>query len=94
MSTFRFSALLLSMSCLACLAASAQSISVKIEGDNLRVEAPDLHFLQGRPFERLRNGATLVYTIKLAVIGRDAAKPAFVLRERFTVSYDLGLGFA
>lgn len=56
-------------------------------GTEVRVSAPTLHFLTGKPLERVRNGATVAFDVQLSLQGAGT-----VLRrtlERFVISYDL-----
>jgi hypothetical protein len=73
----------------AALASSAQDLSVRLAGDQLRISAPKLHFLIGKPLENLRNGASVAFDVQVSILG-DARQS--VLRrsfERFVLSYDL-----
>jgi hypothetical protein len=66
-----------------------QEVAVRMAGDQLRVSAPKLHFLTGKPLESLRNGASVAFDIQVSILG-DARQS--VLRrsfERFVISYDL-----
>ncbi|MDP2997653.1 MAG: hypothetical protein Q8N47_09200 [Bryobacterales bacterium] len=59
------------------------------KGDALLVSAADLHFLDGKPLERLKNGAPVSFDFQLsllAVADRSNLRRTF---ERFTFSYDL-----
>lgn len=59
------------------------------DGDNIYVSAPQLHFLTGRPLERLKNGASVMFLSQLTV-STDAHTTIFRrLPERFVVSYDI-----
>jgi hypothetical protein len=67
----------------------AQEIVVRLAGDHLRVSAPKLRFLTGKPLESLRNGASVAFDIQVSILG-DGRQT--VLRrnfERFVISYDL-----
>jgi hypothetical protein len=83
--------LLLSMILLTCarMQANAQILTVERHGDFLRITAPQLHFLSGKALERLHDGSTVNYVMKLTVAAAHYGKPAFTLQERFSVSYDL-----
>lgn len=69
---------------------AAEPFTVSYDGDNLRVAAPSLHFLSGKPLERLKNGDTVTYLSQLTLY-RDAfvtpLRRANV--ERFVVSYNI-----
>jgi hypothetical protein len=68
----------------------ADNLAVSFDGDNLRVAAPGLHFLVGKPLQRLKEAATVTYLSQLTLFG-DAQ--GTVLKrspiERLVVSYDL-----
>jgi len=61
---------------------------VERQGDQLRMSAPQLHFLEGKPLEQLHNGAAVTYVFSIALTA-DRGAPAFHLQVRFIVSYDL-----
>jgi hypothetical protein len=69
---------------------AAPALAVSFDGDNLRVATPDLHFLVGKPLERLKDAATVTYLSQLTIFS-DAY--GTVLKrspiERLVVSYDL-----
>jgi hypothetical protein len=68
---------------------AAESLEVKYDGDNLHVSAPSLHFLIGKPLERLKDGASVAYVAQLTLLSDDHVT---VLRRRpgrFVVSLDL-----
>jgi hypothetical protein len=71
-------------------ARAADSLGVTFDGDNLHVSAPNLHFLTGKPLQRLKDGATVVYLSQLTLFRDRWVTP---LRrtpiERFLVSYDV-----
>jgi len=68
---------------------AATSLSVSFDGDNLRVGAPNLHFLTGKPLERLKDAATVTFVSQLTLFS-DAQGTVFKrATERLIVSYDL-----
>jgi hypothetical protein len=67
----------------------AQSIDVSFDGDNLRVSAPSLHFLTGKPLERLKDAATVVFLSQLTLFAENHDMAIRRVPERFVVSYDL-----
>jgi len=70
-------------------ARAVESLEVSFDGDNLRVAAPGLHFLTGKPLERLRDGATVTFLSQLTLFS-DAQGTVFKrVAERLVVSYDL-----
>lgn len=73
----------------ACLGVLAQDLALRRMGEELRVMAPRLHFLTGKPLERMRNGASVTYDMQLSIFGEN--RQAILRRgfERFVLSYDL-----
>jgi hypothetical protein len=73
----------------ACVAVLAQDVAVRRVGEELRVGAPRLHFLTGKPLERMRNGASVTYDMQVVVFAEN--KQVILRRgfERFVISYDL-----
>jgi len=68
---------------------AGQSLTVRIDGPQLRIAAPRLHFLVGGALSRLHDGATVKYAFQLEA---KADKNGIVLartQEQFAVSYDL-----
>lgn len=73
----------------ACLCVLAQDLVLRRSSDQLRVSGPKLHFITGKPLERMRNGASVTYDMQLTIFGDNRQT---ILRrgfERFVVSYDL-----
>jgi len=73
----------------ACLCMLAQDLVLRRSADQVRVSAPRLNFLTGKPLERMRNGASVTYDMQLIVFADNRVS---ILRrgfERFVVSYDL-----
>jgi hypothetical protein len=73
----------------ACLGVLAQDLALRRTGEELRVTAPRLHFLTGKPLERMRNGASVTYDMQLVIFAEN--RQAILRRgfERFVLSYDL-----
>jgi hypothetical protein len=69
--------------------AHAQLLKVERHGDYLHVFAPQFHFITGRALNKLHDGSAVTYVITLSTVPEHAEKAAFILQERFTVSYDL-----
>jgi hypothetical protein len=67
----------------------AQSLTARIDGDELRISAPRLHFLIGEALERLHDGATVNYDFELTVRIEKAGPPTAIVKQRCAVSYDL-----
>ena len=73
----------------ACLVVLAQELVVSRRGDELRVVAPNSHFVTGKALERMRNGASVSYDMQLTILAENRQ---VILRrgfERFILSYDL-----
>jgi hypothetical protein len=71
------------------LGLSAQALRVRLDGDDLRISAPQLRFLSGKPLEKLRDGASVVFLAQLSIsmeVNAPAIKRAV---DRFVVSYDV-----
>jgi hypothetical protein len=68
---------------------AAQSLTPRMEGGQLRLSAPRLHFLIGEALARLHNGATVNYEFELTLRTEKAATPIAVVKSHFAVSYDL-----
>ena len=68
---------------------AAERLAVSFDGDNLRVAAPQLHFLTGKSLSRLKDAAVVVYLSQLTIF-RDNGTTVFRRTpERLAVSYDL-----
>jgi hypothetical protein len=71
------------------LGISAQTLSVRLEGDYLRVGAPRLDFLRDSPLERLKDGKSAAYLAQLTVsTGTDRIVQGRSILH-FVVSYDI-----
>jgi len=81
--------LLLSLGATLSLGLAAPSLQVRLDGDDIRVSAPHLKFLTGKPLERLKDGASVTFLAQLSLstdVNALAVKRAV---DRFIVSYDL-----
>ena len=69
--------------------AQSARLIVERDGDRLRISAPQLHFLDGRPLEQLHDGrsVTYVFTVSLQVERGQAGGPR--LTRQVVFSYDL-----
>lgn len=71
-------------------ARGTDGLSVTFDGDNLHVFDASLHFLNGKPLERMKDGASVAYLSQLTVF---SDRGVTVLRrspvQRFVVSYDI-----
>lgn len=84
-------------SVLLAMAISVSSLAVHMDGNFLRVSAPQMQFLAGKPMDRLHDGATVGYIAQLSVstdrnstvYARSVARFAFsydIWEERFSVT--------
>jgi hypothetical protein len=67
-----------------------RKLSARLDGDLLRVSAPNFSFLSGKSLERLKDGASVGFIAQLTV----SRSPNYVLADarsvaRFAVSYDI-----
>ena len=70
-------------------ALAAERLSVIWDGDDLHVAAPQLHFLAGKPLERLKDGASVVFLTQLTLTTDRFDSILRRTPERFVFSYDL-----
>ena len=68
---------------------AAEPLAVSFDGDNLRVAAPGLHFLTGKPLERLKDAATVTFLSQLTLFSDAQGRCSNGRPERLVVSYDL-----
>ena len=70
-------------------ALAAEPLKVQYDGDNVHIAAPGLHFLEGRPLERLKDGDVAAYIAQIDLL--DEARSVVVKQQkgRFVVSFDL-----
>jgi hypothetical protein len=64
---------------------------IRREGpSSLRVSAPQIRFLTGKPLDQLKNGATVSFALQVSITSSELAS-TFLGRmfDRFVVSYDL-----
>jgi hypothetical protein len=71
------------------LGLSASALRVRLDGDDLRVAAPQFRFLTGKPLEKLKDGATVVFLTQLSISTEGNAPAVKRAVDRFVVSYDL-----
>jgi hypothetical protein len=76
---------------IACLAATvaAQALAVRIDGDQLRLSAPRLHFLTGDALARLRDGAAVQYRLQVTLRTEKNGPEVARAVHDFAISYDL-----
>lgn len=72
-----------------CLCLGAEELLVRLAGDHLRVTAPKLSFLTGKPLERLRDGHSVAFNMQLSALGESKTSVLRRSFERCVVSYDL-----
>lgn len=70
-------------------ARAADSMKVTYDGDNLHVAAPTLHFLTGKPLERLKYGDVVAYVAQLELLNESRTALVRPQKGRFVVSYAL-----
>jgi hypothetical protein len=87
--TVRYAQYLSVVASAACICVVAQDLLLRHSNDQVRVAAPRLHFLTGKPLERMRNGASVTYDMQLIILADN--RQAILRRafERFVLSYDL-----
>src|SRR4051794_26080798 len=68
---------------------AAEPLKVTYDGDNLHVAAPTLHFLTGKPLERLKYGDVVAYVAQLELLNDARTAVVRPQRGRFVVSYAL-----
>ncbi len=74
------------------LVARAGTLDVVFDGDTLRPVMPDLHFLTGRPLDRLKDARTVVLLSQITLFREDHVTPFRRAPQRFYVSYDIWEG--
>jgi len=67
----------------------ADPLKVQYDGDNLHIAAPTLHFLNGKPLERLKDGDVVAYVAQVELWSDDRSAVLKQQRGRFVVSYAL-----
>ena len=68
---------------------AADPFAVTFDGDSIHVSAPTLHFLSGKPLDRLKDGSTVVYLSQLTLFSDPYVTPFRRSQERFVISYDI-----
>src|ERR1700733_15476219 len=69
-------------------ALAAERLSVVWDGDDLHVAAPQLHFLVGKPLERLKDGASVVFLTQLTLTTDSFNSVLRRTPEGFVFSFD------
>ena len=70
---------------------AARRLLIRREGpNNLRVAAPQVRFLTGKPLEQLKNGASVSFALQVSITSSESASNYLGrMFDRFVVSYDL-----
>ena len=58
----------------------AEALAVSFDGDNLHVAAPGLHFLTGKPLERLKDGDAVAFVSQITLFSDERGT---VIRRRY-----------
>ncbi len=70
-------------------AALPGALQLSMDGEMLYISAPDLHFLTGKPLERLRDGLAVTYVAQLS-LSLDDNRTIFRRQpQQFVLSYDI-----
>jgi hypothetical protein len=64
-------------------------MTARLEGDQLRLAAPQLHIIGNEVLARLHNGIAVNYVFKIGIAADRYGKPMSESTYRFVVSYDL-----
>jgi hypothetical protein len=67
---------------------AADSLNVRYDGDTIRVAPSNVHFLAGKPLERLKDGSSVAYVAQLDLLNEGRIS-LVQHRSRFVVSYAL-----
>jgi hypothetical protein len=70
-------------------ARAANGLSIIYDGDNLHPVVQNLHFLTGKPLERLQDAEKVVFASWLSLYTIDQSVPFRQAFGRFVVSYDI-----
>jgi hypothetical protein len=68
---------------------SAQSVTIDIVGEMLKVRAPGFSFLRGDPLARLKDGRSVRVELAIMVLPGPGRSAAATARRSFALSYDL-----
>jgi hypothetical protein len=71
------------------LGLTAQSLGVRLDGDDVRIVAPQFHFLTGKSLEKLKDGASVAFLAQLSLSSEVNAPAIKRAVDRFIVSYDV-----
>ena len=67
----------------------AEELSLSTQDNRLEFAAPRLHFLVGKPLERLRNAAEVSFAFRITLFSGSQTHKLQETASRFVVSYDL-----
>jgi hypothetical protein len=67
----------------------AQSLDVKIEGDHLRVSVGSARLIAGESLQKLRDGSSVTYLMRVSAWSGKAGKLLSSTEYRFVVSFDI-----
>ena len=67
----------------------AEELSLSTQDNRLEFAAPRLHFLVGKPLERLRNAAEVSFAFHITLFSGNQTHKLKETASRFVVSYDL-----
>jgi hypothetical protein len=63
---------------------------VRRDGDHLRISAPQIRFLTGKPLEKLKNGTSVSFISQVSLCANEAGTSILSQAvDRFVVSYDI-----
>jgi len=68
---------------------AADPLKVQYDGDNVHVVVPGLHFLAGRPLERLKDGDVVAYIAQIDLLDESRSAVLKQQKGRFVVSFAL-----
>ena len=65
------------------------ALIVRRDGDTIRVSAPQLRFLNGKPLLQLKDGSAVSFAMQLTLYTESITQPLARSFDRFILSYDL-----
>jgi hypothetical protein len=87
--TWRAAVVLLALLAWPAVRSSAQSVTIDIVGEMLKVRAPGFSFLKGDPLARLKDGRSVRVELAAIVLSAPGKSAAATARRSFALSYDL-----
>jgi hypothetical protein len=70
--------------------AAQEQLTVRLDGDYLRISLPHLDFLKGKPLERLKDGAPVAFIGQISIsTAPNSLTPVARAVARFALSYDI-----